>query len=59
MPRDSLSTRSDRELSTWNTPGVGLHEDLCPDERGRGSVRALATALAADRGAAAQAEVIR
>jgi hypothetical protein len=38
--------------------GVGLHEDLCPDDRGR--VRAaLATALAADRATAGQADVIR
>jgi 8-hydroxy-5-deazaflavin:NADPH oxidoreductase len=37
--------------------GVGHHEDLCPDERGR-VLAALVTALAADMAAAGQADVI-
>jgi len=46
-------------------PGIGLaarrswRDERRPDERGRGVCAALATALAADRGAAGQGDAVR
>ena len=47
MPRYSLGTRIDRELSTWNTRGVGPTKTSAQRSAIAGLRAALATALAA------------
>ena len=59
MPRYSLNTRSNREPSTRNTVVSGPTKTSAQTSAVTGVRAALATALAADRAAAGQADVIR
>jgi hypothetical protein len=59
MPRYSLNTCSNREPSTRNTVVSGPTKTSAQTSAVAGVRAALATALAADRGAAAQADLIR
>jgi hypothetical protein len=59
MPRYPLNTCSDREPLDAEHRGVGPHEGLCPDERGRGRARRAGDSASPPTGAAGQADVIR
>jgi hypothetical protein len=59
MPRYALNTCSNREPSTRNTVVSGPTKTSAQTSAVAGVRAALASALAADRGAAAQADLIR